>query len=647
MTTRSAPSISSAQVELVGHERRTRAPAGRPTAASPPARPPAAPAPSSAAHVDAVVGLVDLGQPLEPAPQQLDLGRPTPPSAGRTPRRRRRSACARRTHRPCRRPRSRWSGYSARSAPRPPSVVAEPPTPTRMRVGAGVDRRREQLAGAGRGGADRVVALGAADQRQARRPRHLDHGRAPGEAPLGVDRLAEGTGHDRACGWGRRAPRAFPRPRRPPAPRRRATRGRGRAPGGGRRLAAPSPCPATCRGRSPHVRSFCGGTPPQIVAHRSGRPRRVASPVRGPRRRHRVQPWPAVVPAGRRRRARGPPRRRGARVGPRRRSCAGTDTLWVAAAMSDGDREAAAAGVVDAEDFRVRLLGIDPETYRLAYDVISNQVLWFLHHGLYDLPREPRLRPRPGRRLAGVPHGQPGLRRGGGRGGAAGRGGAGAGLPPGPDRADPRRGPARPRRRPLPPHPVRHPDVAARAPASTWRASSLSGLAAHRACGFHTARWASDFVASSRDVQGLTPRTFVSPLPAGRRRRAVGRRLARLRGRAGRARRDRGRPRGGRPGRPHRAVEEPAARLPGLRRAARPAPRVARAGRLPGVGVPVAHRRPRLHRVPAGRRGAGRADQRALGHPRVDADRLRHQRRLPPIGGRAATGRRAAGQPDP
>jgi trehalose 6-phosphate synthase len=42
----------------------------------------------------------------------------------------------------------------------------------------------------------------------------------------------------------------------------------------------------------------------------------------------------------------------------------------------------------------------------------------------------------------------------------------------------------------------------------------VSGLAAHRACGFHTARWAGDFVACSRDVQGLTPSTFVSPLPA-------------------------------------------------------------------------------------------------------------------------------------
>ena len=68
---------------------------------------------------------------------------------------------------------------------------------------------------------------------------------------------------------------------------------------------------------------------------------------------------------------------------------AGTDALWVAAAMSDGDRKAAASGVVDAEDFHVRLLAVDPEAYRMAYDVVSNQTLWFVHHGLYDLPRAP------------------------------------------------------------------------------------------------------------------------------------------------------------------------------------------------------------------------------------------------------------------
>jgi trehalose 6-phosphate synthase len=68
---------------------------------------------------------------------------------------------------------------------------------------------------------------------------------------------------------------------------------------------------------------------------------------------------------------------------------AGTDATWMAAAMSDTDRKVAREGVVEAEGLRARLVEIDAETYRLAYDVVSNQALWFVHHGLYDLPRSP------------------------------------------------------------------------------------------------------------------------------------------------------------------------------------------------------------------------------------------------------------------
>ena len=38
----------------------------------------------------------------------------------------------------------------------------------------------------------------------------------------------------------------------------------------------------------------------------------------------------------------------------------GTDAMWLAAAITDGDREAAAQGVVEADGFRVHLLAIDP-----------------------------------------------------------------------------------------------------------------------------------------------------------------------------------------------------------------------------------------------------------------------------------------------
>ncbi len=37
-----------------------------------------------------------------------------------------------------------------------------------------------------------------------------------------------------------------------------------------------------------------------------------------------------------------------------------------------------------------KLLALDPDVSRLHYDVVSNGVLWFLHHGLFDLARRPR-----------------------------------------------------------------------------------------------------------------------------------------------------------------------------------------------------------------------------------------------------------------
>jgi len=67
-----------------------------------------------------------------------------------------------------------------------------------------------------------------------------------------------------------------------------------------------------------------------------------------------------------------------------------TDATWIAAAMTDGDRIAAEQGVIEAEGFRVRTLALDPEQYRMAYDVVSNATLWFVHHHLYELARRPR-----------------------------------------------------------------------------------------------------------------------------------------------------------------------------------------------------------------------------------------------------------------
>jgi trehalose 6-phosphate synthase len=70
--------------------------------------------------------------------------------------------------------------------------------------------------------------------------------------------------------------------------------------------------------------------------------------------------------------------------------------LWVAAAMSEGDREMVARserGRIDMKAFgsgyRVRYLDIPPAVYDGYYNKISNGVLWFAHHYLWDTVRSP------------------------------------------------------------------------------------------------------------------------------------------------------------------------------------------------------------------------------------------------------------------
>jgi trehalose 6-phosphate synthase len=64
-----------------------------------------------------------------------------------------------------------------------------------------------------------------------------------------------------------------------------------------------------------------------------------------------------------------------------------SDATWVSAAMTDGDREAAAKGrPVDVEPAgRAAFVDIDPARYEGYYNGISNRVLWLLHHYLFDL----------------------------------------------------------------------------------------------------------------------------------------------------------------------------------------------------------------------------------------------------------------------
>ncbi|HVF32849.1 MAG TPA: trehalose-6-phosphate synthase [Acidimicrobiales bacterium] len=64
-------------------------------------------------------------------------------------------------------------------------------------------------------------------------------------------------------------------------------------------------------------------------------------------------------------------------------------TTWIAGAISEADRRAAASGAIDTDGIDVRLLAIDERDHRAYYDVIANSTLWYLYHGLFDRPRRP------------------------------------------------------------------------------------------------------------------------------------------------------------------------------------------------------------------------------------------------------------------
>ena len=68
---------------------------------------------------------------------------------------------------------------------------------------------------------------------------------------------------------------------------------------------------------------------------------------------------------------------------------------WVAAAMSEGDRRAAAdprlmrSVEVGGESLRLRFASVERTVYEQAYNVIANPLLWFLQHQMWNLPERP------------------------------------------------------------------------------------------------------------------------------------------------------------------------------------------------------------------------------------------------------------------
>ena len=190
---------------------------------------------------------------------------------------------------------------------------------------------------------------------------------------------------------------------------------------------------------------------------------------------------------------------------------ASTGATWVAAAISEGDRAAAASGLVDDCGYRLLLLAPDPARYRMAYEDISNATLWYLHHRLFDLARRPSIDEdwfeawdayrSVNRTFADA---------------------VAEVAPPGATvlvqdyhlalvgamvagaRTDLRLV-----------HfthtPFCEPDELRALPVPVAE-ELLAGMAATRACGFHTARWADAFARGCGAVLGRVPRTFVAPL---------------------------------------------------------------------------------------------------------------------------------------
>ncbi len=194
---------------------------------------------------------------------------------------------------------------------------------------------------------------------------------------------------------------------------------------------------------------------------------------------------------------------------------AGSGATWVAAAVSDGDRIAATQGLMEVDGIRLIPLAVDQDVYRMAYDVVSNGTLWFMHHRLFDLARRPRFdrhwreawegyrvmnqvfaeavakeAPEDAAVLVQDYH-------------LALVGGLLA-----KSRSDLRTV-----------HfshtPFAGPESVRMLP-GTVSTELLGGMAGYRSCGFHTARWAAEFQRSCTELLGGAPPTFVASLGADR-----------------------------------------------------------------------------------------------------------------------------------
>jgi len=68
------------------------------------------------------------------------------------------------------------------------------------------------------------------------------------------------------------------------------------------------------------------------------------------------------------------------------------DVLWVAVALSEADEAWAKAHNDEPQDIdgtQLQLVRVDHDHYNQYYNMIANPLLWFLHHQLWDTPRQP------------------------------------------------------------------------------------------------------------------------------------------------------------------------------------------------------------------------------------------------------------------
>jgi trehalose 6-phosphate synthase len=71
------------------------------------------------------------------------------------------------------------------------------------------------------------------------------------------------------------------------------------------------------------------------------------------------------------------------------------DVTWIASALTDEDRALAGQTVDetsrDGSPYRVHLVAHDEQAYDRYYNVVSNPMLWFIHHSLWELAYTPKV----------------------------------------------------------------------------------------------------------------------------------------------------------------------------------------------------------------------------------------------------------------